>query len=68
VDAETKMIAVFWQRGCWRIIAASSKPSSLGHADVDQDDGDVGLEEVLERLAPELALIRFSPSSPRMAS
>ena len=28
--AETKMIAVFWNRGCWRIIAASSKPSSSG--------------------------------------
>ena len=25
-----KMIAVFWKRGCSRIIAASSKPSSSG--------------------------------------
>ena len=28
--AETKMIAVCWKRGCSRIIAASSKPSSSG--------------------------------------
>lgn len=49
--AEMKIIAVFWKRGCSRIIAASSKPSSFGHADVDQDHRDLGLEQHLQSLA-----------------
>ena len=32
------MIAVFWKRGCSRIIAASSKPSRSGMHDIDQND------------------------------
>ena len=38
------------------------------HADIDQYDRDVGLQEMLERLVAEAALKRFSPSSASMAS
>ena len=41
----------------------------LRHADVDQDDGDLVLQQMLERLAGRTtALIRFSPSSRRITS
>ena len=49
--AETKMIAVFWQRGCWRIISASSKPSSSGMQTSISTTAMSRLEQVLERLA-----------------
>ena len=58
------MIAVFWKRGCWRIIAASSKPSSSGMHTSTSTTAISFFEQALAapRVA-ELALIRFSPSS-----
>jgi len=44
------------------------KAVELGHADVDQDDGDLVLEQMLQRLRAEAALIRFSPRSARIVS
>jgi hypothetical protein len=54
-----KIIAVFSQRGWLRIRAASSEPIQVGHADIDQDDGNLGFEEMLKRLEPDCALIKF---------
>ena len=45
------MIAVCWKRGCSRIMAASSKPSSSGMQTSIRIDGDLVLEQILQRLA-----------------
>ena len=61
------MIAVGWKRGCWRIIAASSKPSRSGMQTSTRTTAIVVLAAAAR--APrcaELALISFSPSSPRI--
>ncbi len=50
--AETKMIAVVWKRGWLADHRRQLEAVELGHDDVDEDDGDVLLEQVLERLPP----------------
>ena len=64
--AETKMIAVFWKRGCSRIMAASSKPSRSGmHTSIRTTAISV-FSRCSSASLPDDALIRFSPSSRRI--
>ena len=49
--AETKMIAVRWKRGCSRIMAASSKPSSSGMQTSISMTASFVLEQEFQRLA-----------------
>ena len=44
-----KIIAIFWKRGCSRIIGRKLEPVELRHADVHQDDRDLVLEQMLQR-------------------
>ena len=45
------MMAVFSQRGWLAYHGGELEPIQVGHADIDQDDGDLGLEEMLQRLS-----------------
>ena len=57
------MIAVLWKRGCSRIIAASSKPSSSGMQTSIRTTATSFLSRCSSASRAEVALIRFSPSS-----
>ena len=48
--AETKMMAVVSKRGWARIICRQLEPVEIGHDDVDQHDGDLLPQQMLERL------------------
>ena len=68
LTAETWMIAVFWKRGCLRIIAASSKPSTSGMQTSISTTATSVFRSCCRASSPELARIRFSPRSSSIAS
>ncbi len=62
------MMAVFWNRGCSRIMAASSKPSVSGmHTSISTTATSVR-SRCSSASRAEVALIRLSPSSLSTAS
>ena len=66
--AETKMIAVRWNRGCSRIIAASSKPSRSGMQTSISTTAISFFSRCCRASFAEFAFSSFSPSSPRITS
>ena len=60
--AETKMIAVVLEPGMVADHRRKLESVGFGHVNVDENEGDILLEKVLERFPRELALIRFAPS------
>ena len=50
------MIAVFRQRGCWRISEARLEAVEGGHADVHEHDGDLLLQEMRQGLGSRVGL------------
>ena len=66
--ADMKIIAVFWKRGCSRIMAASSKPSSSGMQTSTRMTATSFLSRYSSASRPDVAMARFSPSSFRMTS
>ena len=58
--AEMKIIAVFWKRGCSRIMAASSKPSSSGMQTSTRITATSFLRRYSSASRPEVATTRFS--------
>ena len=55
------MIAVFWKRGCWRIMSAISKPSISGMLTSIRTTRDVGLQQLIQRLPPRRRLDKVLP-------
>src|SRR3954452_17837244 len=66
--AEMKIIAVFWKRGCSRIIAASSKPSSSGMQTSTRITAISVLSSTSRASRPDEAITRFWPRSFRVTS